>query len=174
MNRSERFMLRLLSVATFCVSLILAPVPASAQVTESKNLESALAALALRQNFPQIGNIQASLHLEFSDETPMAIDTIYKARKNRWGIVTVTAGDPINGFHGVIITFDKSSCATPAGVARFAGVAINHSWALGMDGGPSYQTISAQISDRRKMSFFAASDHDCLARVDLDEDPPRH
>ncbi|WP_158755696.1 hypothetical protein [Dyella sp. S184] len=167
-------MFRNLSIVTVCISLILATVPTSAQPTESKNLESALAALALRQDFPQIGDIQASLHVVFSDETPIVTSTFYKAQSNRWGITTVTVGDPRNQIHGMSITLDGSSCATAIGVARFAGVAITHNWALGVDGGPGYRAISARIGDRRELSFWAASDHDCLTQVRLREYPPAH
>jgi len=167
-------MLRNLSVVAVCVSLILAMVPASAQVTESKNLESALAALALRQDFPQVGDIQASLHVVFSDETPLIGSTFYKAKNNRWGITTVTLADPRDPFHGMSITLDGSSCATAIGVAKFAGVAVNHNWALGVDGGPGYRAISARIDDQRELSFWATSDHDCLTKVRLREDPPAH
>ncbi|MBD8872352.1 hypothetical protein [Rhodanobacter sp. DHB23] len=176
MNRNQTSMLRNLLAIAICALVILTTTSANAKSNESKDLEATIAALATSQKFPQIGNIQVSLHVVFSDETTTGsgLATFYKAADNRWGITTIVMDSPSSLSHGMSITLNGSSCATAIGIAKFAGVTIKHNWALGVDGGPGYRAISARINDRRELRFGAASDHDCLTRIDLAEYPSTH
>jgi hypothetical protein len=165
-------MIRKLSVAAAVFSLILGVASSDAQDAESKDLESAIAALALRQDFPNIADIQASLRISFAERTPLVTSTFYKADSNGLGIISVTLSNPESGLHGVIINLKGAPCATPSGVAKLVGVHLIHTIPPGVDGGPGTPTIVARINRRRSMTLWAASDQSCLESVHMSEERP--